>query len=200
MKEFPILEFTETGIRTAEAHHEFDIIIFATGFDALTGSLLKPTIVGRDGITLNDKWAQGPLTKLGVATAGFPNLLIVAGPGSPSVLSNVMVSIEEQVDWFVALLAGMKSRGEVEIEATAQAEQDWTAHVQERALETLYMTADSFYNGGEVAGKPRLFMPYSGGIRSYRRLLETCAAEGYTGFTLRKTPGAADTEGAPQDA
>lgn len=200
VKEFPILEFTEAGIRTAEAHHEFDIIIFATGFDALTGSLLKPAIHGRRGTLLKDKWAQGPLTHLGVATADFPNLLIVAGPGSPSVLSNVMVSIEEQVDWSVALLAGMKSRGEVELEATEQAEQDWSAHVQERALETLYMTADSFYNGGEVAGKPRVFMPYSGGIRSYRRLLETCAAEGYSGFALRKTPAAAQDAGVQQDA
>jgi len=195
VKEFPILEITQTGIRTAEAHHEFDIIIFATGFDALTGSLLKPEIVGRNGLRLSDKWAQGPLTQLGVATADFPNMLIVAGPGSPSVLSNVMVSIEEQVDWFVALLAGMKTRGEVEIETTAEAEQEWTAHVQERALETLYMTADSFYNGGEVAGKPRVFMPYSGGIRAYRRLLEKCAAQGYAGFDLRKAPAAAQAQG-----
>ncbi len=198
LREFPILEFTETGIRTAEKHHDLDVLIFATGFDALTGSLLEPEIIGCGGVRLKDKWAQGPLTHLGLATAGFPNLLIVAGPGSPSVLSNVMVSIEEQVDWFVALLADMKAHGLAEIETTPEAEQTWTAHVQERARETLYMTADSFYNGGEVAGKPRVFMPYSGGIRAYRRLLQECAAAGYSGFELRKTPTATSaSEDAP---
>ncbi|UWQ21798.1 NAD(P)/FAD-dependent oxidoreductase [Jannaschia sp. W003] len=199
LREFPILEFTESGIRTAKAHHDLDLVIFATGFDALTGSLLKPRIAGRGGQLLREKWAEGPLTQLGVATAGFPNMLVVAGPGSPSVLSNVMVSIEEQVDWFTDLLAGMKRRGEVEIEATPEAEQSWTAHVQERARETLYMTADSFYNGGEMAGKPRVFMPYSGGIRAYRRILEETAAGGYEGFALRSAPAAAQPEEVAQD-
>jgi cation diffusion facilitator CzcD-associated flavoprotein CzcO len=188
VKAHPIRRFTETGIETDETHHDLDLIILATGFDALTGALFQPDIVGRDGVLLRDKWANGPLTHLGVATAGFPNMLIVAGPGSPSVLSNVMVSIEEQVDWFVAMLANMKARGIAEIETTSDAEQTWTAHVQERAQETLYMTADSFYNGGEVAGKPRVFMPYSGGIRAYRRLLEEEAAADYVSFDLRERP------------
>jgi hypothetical protein len=117
---------------------------------------------------------------------GFPNMLIVCGPGSPSVLSNVMVSIEEQVDWFVALLSDLRARGIAEVEATAEAEQAWHETVQARARETLYMTVDSFYNGGEVAGKPRVFMPYSGGVRGYRRILQTCAENGYTGFDLRR--------------
>jgi cation diffusion facilitator CzcD-associated flavoprotein CzcO len=185
LRSHPIQCFTALGIQTAERHHDLDMVIFATGFDALTGSLLKPQIVGRDGLTLGKKWAEGPVTQLGVAVHGFPNLLIVAGPGSPSVLSNVMVSIEEQAEWLTTLLVHMRDRGLREIEASALAEANWTAHVQQRAAETLYMTADSFYNGGEMPGKPRVFMPYSGGVRNYRRLLNTCASEGYAGFDFR---------------
>lgn len=188
IRQHPIEAFTETGIRTADGHHELDVVIFATGFDALTGSLLKPRIVGRGGITLSEKWAKGPVTQLGIGVHAFPNLLIVAGPGSPSVLSNVMVSIEEQVDWFTELLKQLRNEGVAEIEATRMAEADWTAHVQERAEQTLYMTADSFYNGGEIPGKPRVFMPYSGGVRHYRRLLQSCAEQGYAGFDLRHAP------------
>ena len=167
------------------------MVILATGFDALTGALFKPDIRGRDGVLLRDKWGQGPLTHFGLGTAGFPNMLIVAGPGSPSVLSNVIVSIEEQVDWIVEMLTSLRTRGVTEFEVTAQAEKDWTDHVQERAQETLYMTADSFYNGGEVQGKPRVFMPYSGGIRMYRRLLNQCADQDYSGFALLTEPAGA---------
>jgi cation diffusion facilitator CzcD-associated flavoprotein CzcO len=193
IREHPIVEFTPEGVRTDEKLYELDIVIFATGFDAITGSLLKPRIVGRGGQTLAEKWADGPLTQLGLATSGFPNMLVIGGPGSPSVLSNVMVSIEEQSDWYAGLFAAMKADDIVEIEATEAAEQSWTDYVQERAKETLYMTTNSFYNGAEVAGKPRVFMPYSGGVRHYRMLLESCAAEGYTGFQLRKSPAKADT-------
>jgi cation diffusion facilitator CzcD-associated flavoprotein CzcO len=199
LRAHPIQAFTPTGIQTADRHHDLDMVIFATGFDALTGSLLKPRIVGRGGQTLAEKWAQGPVTQLGVATHGFPNLLIVAGPGSPSVLSNVMVSIEEQAEWFVALLSHLRTEGVTEIEAQLQAEVDWTAHVQARAAETLYMTADSFYNGGEMPGKPRVFMPYSGGVRNYRRLLNASAQQGYAGFDLRAVP-AGCTSGVSHDA
>ncbi len=185
VRESPILEFTPTGIRTAVKHHGLDVIIFATGFDAFTGSLLKPDIIGRRGVTLREKWAAGPITQLGVSVNGFPNLLIVVGPGSPSLLSNVMVSIEEQIDWLATLLNTMDDRGIVEYEADAQAEIDWVRHVNERARETLYLATDSYYNGAEIAGKPRVFMPYSGGIRGYRRLLHQCAESGYAGFTLR---------------
>ncbi len=188
VKEFPILEFTPEGIRTAEKLREFDIVIFATGFDAFTGSILKPDIVGRDGLTLKQKWADGPISQLGVGVAGFPNMLIVVGPGSPSLLSNVMVSIEEQIDWLADLIKSMDEKGVVEFEATPEAEQAWLAHVNERARETLYLTTNSYYNGAEVAGKPRVFMPYSGGVRGYRRFLKKCAEEGYSGFDLRRTP------------
>ena len=188
VREFPIQEFTAKGIRTSGKEHEFDIIIFATGFDAFTGSLLKPEIVGRNGITLRQKWAAGPVTQLGIGTSGFPNLFVLVGPGSPSLLSNVMVSIEEQSDWFAQMIDYMDRHGVVEVEVTEAAEHAWVEHVNARARETLYLTADSFYNGAEVAGKPRVFMPYSGGVRGYRRLLHKCADNGYEGFELRDQP------------
>lgn len=191
IREAPIVEFTETGIRTTAAEYPLDMVIFATGFDALTGALLKPRITGRGGVTLKEKWAQGPITQMGIGTAGFPNLLIVGGPGSPTVLSNVMVSTEMQVDWLTDLLNHLREADVCEIEATPEAEADWNRHVEARVAETLYMTANSFYNGGEVEGKPRVFMPYSGGVRHYRRLLEKCAEQGYEGFRLRQSPLAA---------
>ena len=191
IREFPIVEFTPQGIRTTEKTREFDIVIFATGFDAFTGSLLKPNIVGRNGLTLKQKWSAGPITQLGVGVAGFPNMLIVVGPGSPSLLSNVMVSIEEQIDWLSELLRYMEAAGKVEFEALPEAEQAWVAHVNERVKETLYLTTDSYYNGAEVSGKPRVFMPYTGGVRGYRRFLKQCADAGYSGFALRKAPAAA---------
>ncbi len=191
IREFPIVEFTPRGIRTTEKTREFDIVIFATGFDAFTGSLLKPNIVGRNGLTLKQKWSAGPITQLGVGVAGFPNMLIVVGPGSPSLLSNVMVSIEEQIDWLSELLRYMEAAGKVEFEALPEAEQAWVAHVNERVKETLYLTTDSYYNGAEVSGKPRVFMPYTGGVRGYRRFLKQCADAGYSGFALRKAPAAA---------
>jgi cyclohexanone monooxygenase len=192
VRETAIVEFTDTGIRTTAGELAFDMIIFATGFDAFTGSLFKPDVVGRGGLTLRQKWAEGPLTQLGVAVAGFPNLFIVVGPGSPSLLSNVLVSTEEQLDWLEALVATMDANQWVEFEATPEAEQDWTAQVQARAKETLYLTTPSFYNGAEVAGKPRVFMPYSGGVRGYRRLLQQCAAEGYRGFRFKDRAGRID--------
>jgi cation diffusion facilitator CzcD-associated flavoprotein CzcO len=190
VRENPIVAFTPNGIRTTDQERAFDIVIFATGFDAFTGSLLRPDIIGRNDLSLKEKWSAGPVTQLGVAVADFPNLFIVAGPGSPSLLSNVMVSIEEHTDWFVEIIRSMDLSGHVEIEATHGAEQAWVAHVNERAKETLYWSTDSYYNGAEVAGKPRVFMAYTGGVRGYRRLLQSCAAEGYSGFELRKAPTA----------
>lgn len=185
IRESPIVEFTAEGIRTTAKLHEFDVIIFATGFDVFTGSLLKPDIVGRGGLTLKHKWSVGPITYLGVGVADFPNLFIVVGPGSPSLLSNVLVSTEEQLDWLGELIKKMDAEHIAEFEATHQAEQDWVKHVNDRAQETLYPTANSFYVGAEIPGKPRVFMPYSGGVRGYRRILQKCAADGYEGFTLR---------------
>ena len=198
LREFPIIEFTREGIRTGEKLHRFDIIIFATGFDVFTGSLLRPLITGPDGTTLKDKWAQGPVSNMGVAVAGFPNLLIVAGPGSPSLLSNVMISIEDQVDWFADLLRRMDESGARVVEADGKAQADWMAHMEEKVRETIYMATNSYYNGSEIAGKPRVFMPYSGGVRGYRRILEKCAEDGYPGFRFGPAASSAGKQHAAQ--
>ena len=191
----PIRAIDATGIRTGQRHVDLDVIVYATGFDALTGSLLRPDITGRDGRTLRDAWSAGPSTYLGLMVHGFPNLFVVCGPGSPSLLSNVLVSTEQHVDWISALLAHARGRGDVEIEPTAVAEAGWVDHVDQRASETLYPLANSYYNGDEVEGKPRVFMPYAGGVRAYRRILERVVADGYDGFELRA--GAVDRVGEP---
>jgi cation diffusion facilitator CzcD-associated flavoprotein CzcO len=162
------------------------VIIYATGFDAFTGSLLKPDIIGRDGMTLQKKWVAGPVSQLGLAVNGFPNMFVIVGPGSPSLLSNVLLSTEEQLDWLANLFEYARTHDIAEIEATAEAEKSWVAHVNERAQETLYPKTPSYYLGAEMPGKPRVFMPYSGGVRFYRRILEKTAANNYEGFALTK--------------
>ncbi|HEX4246266.1 MAG TPA: NAD(P)/FAD-dependent oxidoreductase [Pseudonocardia sp.] len=195
IREHPIQGLTETGLQTSDGHHDLDILVFATGFDALTGALLRPEIVGRDGVTLRRRWSAGPATYLGLGVAGFPNMFIICGPGSPSLLSNVLLSTEQHVDWIARLIEHMAAHGFTEVEADAAAEQRWVEHVNERAEETLYPRARSYYNGDEVPGKPRVFMPYSGGVRGYRRILEKVVASGYDGFALR-TPGLPQTASA----
>ena len=177
------------GLRTASRLHELDIIVYATGFDAMTGSLLKPRITGRNGVTLAEKWKHGPVTYLGVGTTGFPNFFVIAGPGSPSLLSNVLLSIEQHVDWLTELIAHGQAHGATAIEVTQPAEDDWVAHVNKRALETVYPLARSYYMGDEVEGKPHVFMPYSGGVRGYRRILEGVVERGYEGFTFINSRG-----------
>jgi cyclohexanone monooxygenase len=183
ISESPLAKATATSLHTTTAEYELDVIIFATGFDAMTGSLLRPTITGRGGETLREHWRNGPLTYLGMATAGFPNMFILAGPGSPSLLGNVMVSIEQHVDWISELLTRSTAEGTPTIEATPDAEADWVAHVNAAAAPTLYMEAASYYLGAEVPGKPRVFMPYAGGLRRYRRECDEVAQAGYRGFT-----------------
>ena len=173
-----------SGIRTTGGMHELDIIIYATGFDAMTGSLLRPQITGRNCVTLTEKWSAGPVTYLGLGTTGFPNLFIIAGPGSPSLLSNVLLSIEQHVDWLTDLIAHGEAAGANTIEVTQTAEDDWVAHVNKRALETVYPLARSYYMGDEIEGKPHVFMPYSGGVRGYRRILEGVVEGGYNGFVF----------------
>lgn len=182
--ETPIARFTERGIRTSDEDLEFDIIIYATGFDAFTGSLLAPKIIGRGGLSLEQKWKAGPTTFLGIGVHGFPNMFVIVGPGSPSLLSNVLLSSEEQIDWFAEMFEHARRNDIAEIEATAQAEQEWVAHVNERAQETLYVKTPSYYTGAEMPGKPQVFMPYSGGVRHYRRILERTSAGGYDGFLM----------------
>ena len=180
----PIDEITPYGIVTGGQLQEVDSIVFATGFDAITGALLKIDIRGRGGESLREKWEAGPRTYLGLATAGFPNLFMITGPGSPSVLSNMIVSIEQHVDWLTECLRHMQSRQVRVIEPTREAEDAWVAHVNEAASRTLYPSAASWYMGANIPGKPRVFMPYIGGVGSYRRECEEIAAKGYEGFRL----------------
>jgi cation diffusion facilitator CzcD-associated flavoprotein CzcO len=189
----PIRRITETGLDTAGGHHELDVIVFATGFDAMTGSLLRPEIVGRDGVTLKEAWSAGPVTYLGLGVPGFPNLFIIAGPGSPSLLANVIVGIEQHVDWLAELLAHAAEQGAAEIEVDADAARNWVEHVNERAGATLYPQARSYYMGDEMPGKPRVFMPYVGGLRGYGKRLAQVAEAGYEGFVLRPAPMPAST-------
>lgn len=193
VSENPILEINATGITTREGHHPLDMIIYATGFDVFTGSLLAPTIVGRNGKTLKEKWQDGPANYLGLSTAEFPNFIIMVGPGSPSLLSNVLVSTEEHADFIRDMILHMNHRGVNEIEASAEAERQWVEHVNERSRETLYPRARSYYNGDEIPGKPHVFMPYSGGVRGYRRRLKQVVEAGYEGFKMKKIATA--TEG-----
>ena len=161
-----------------------DAIVFATGFDAMTGALQAIDIAGRDGALLRDRWEAGPRTYLGLMSAGFPNLFMITGPGSPSVLSNMMVSIEQHVDWIIDCLAHLRAQRLTVIEPTQQAEDDWVAHGSEVAHKTLYPKAASWYMGANIPGKPRVFMPYIGGVGAYREICDEVAAKGYTGFRL----------------
>jgi cyclohexanone monooxygenase len=179
-----IEEATPGGLRTNEASLEFDSLVFATGFDAMTGALLAIDIVGRDGLQLRDRWQDGPRAYLGVMSAGFPNLFLVTGPGSPSVLSNMVVSIEQHVDWIAECIARLEARGVDTIEADAEAEEQWVAHVTELGNATLFPRAASWYMGANIPGKPRIFMPYVGGVATYRQKCAEVAASGYQGFRL----------------
>ena len=185
----PIEAITPTGLRTTERAYDFDAIVYAIGFDAMTGPLLRIDIRGRGGIALGDVWAEGPKSYLGLMVAGFPNLFTVTGPGSPSVLSNMIVSIEQHVDWIADCLTHLKDRRLGVIEATAPAQEAWVAHVNEAAAATLFLQANSWYLGANIPGKPRVFMPYVGGVGPYRERCDEIAANGYEGFALRDAAG-----------
>ena len=180
----PIQTLTPTGIDTASKTFEFDAIVFATGFDAMTGAIVSVDITGRNGIRLADKWADGPQTYLGLTTCDFPNFFAVTGPGSPSVLSNMVVSIEQHIDWVTECLTYLRSEGFDTIEPTATAEAGWGQHVNDCADITLYPQANSWYMGANVPGKPRVFLPYVGGVGTYRQACDDVVSEGYLGFTL----------------
>ena len=184
LREQPITSITESGIETADESFDFDTIVFATGFDAMTGALVAVDVVGRDGLTLKEKWADGPSTYLGLMTVGFPNFFMITGPGSPSVLSNMTVSIEQHVDWVADCLKDTRDDGFETIEPTALAESGWDQHVRDCGAITLYPTASSWYMGANVPGKPRVFLPYIGGVDAYRQACDDVAAQGYLGFRL----------------
>jgi cation diffusion facilitator CzcD-associated flavoprotein CzcO len=180
----PIEGLTEHGLRTKDAEYELDCIVFATGFDAMTGALMKVDIRGRGGLTLERKWAEGPRTYLGIATAGFPNLFIITGPGSPSVLSNMVPSSEQHVNWIGRLIEYMREHGLGSIEPSVEAENSWVSHVNEVAAATLLNSCNSWYLGANIPGKPRVFMPYLG-FPQYVQKCDEVEAKGYEGFDVR---------------
>ncbi|MDH3681239.1 MAG: alpha/beta hydrolase fold domain-containing protein [Acidimicrobiia bacterium] len=184
LRKSPITTITETGIETEGGSYEFDVIVFATGFDAMTGAIVAVDISGRDGLALADKWQDGPKTYLGLTVAGFPNLFAITGPGSPSVLSNMVVSIEQHVDWVCDCIDYLRSNGLHVIEATEESEAGWVQHVNDAGDLTLYPKANSWYMGSNVPGKPRVFLPFVGGVDAYRQACNEVAEQDYLGFRL----------------
>ena len=181
-----IEEITEKGIRAGGKEYEFDIIVFATGFDAMTGPLKALNLKGRNGLTLDKVWADGPHTYLGVSVAGFPNLFTLTGPQSPSVLTNMPVAIEQHVEWVSDCIEHMEKTGKKSIEATPKAQEDWVAHVNGVVNMTLMAKANSWYMSANIPGKPRAFLPYLDpeGVGGYTKRCAEIAAKGYEGFSL----------------
>ena len=180
----PIEAITPAGLRVDGREYAFDAIVFATGFDAMTGALTRIDIRGRGGQALRDKWAEGPRTYLGVAMAGFPNLFAITGPGSPAVLANMVPGAEQHVEWIGDCIGCARERGASRIEATLAAEDDWVARNGEAADGHLRSTCNSWYVGANISGKPRVFTPYISGLPSYLRECERVVADGYAGFTF----------------
>jgi cyclohexanone monooxygenase len=179
------IEITPRGVRVGGALHEADAIVFATGFDAMTGALLAIDVRGAGGASLREKWAAGPRTYLGVGTAGFPNLFLITGPGSPSVLSNMVPAVEQHARWIADCLAHLRDHGIARIAAQPDAEDAWVGHVNEVASQTVYPSCNSWYLGANVPGKPRVFMPYIG-FNTYVAKCDEVAAKGYEGFALTR--------------
>ncbi|RSY82030.1 NAD(P)/FAD-dependent oxidoreductase [Sphingomonas koreensis] len=184
LRETPIDHINETGVKTVDKQYDVDVLIFATGYDALTGSLTRIDIRGADGTSLKDAWSAGPYTYLGLMTANFPNMFIVTGPGSPSVLSNMVVSIEHDAKWIADALNYLREQGATRMETTEDSQRAWMGHVRELAEGTLYYKGNSWYLGANVPGKPRVFMPYLGGLDVYQAKCAQVAREGYTGFVI----------------
>ncbi|TVV75494.1 NAD(P)/FAD-dependent oxidoreductase [Sphingomonas solaris] len=184
IRETPIERITADGIRTTEQEYPFDLIVFATGFDAVTGPLLALNITGVNGVTLREAWADGPQSYLGLMIAGFPNLFTVNGPSSPSVLANMLQTIEHHVDWIADTIDHLEKNGLTRIEADADAQVAWAHEVANMAEKTLYTKANSWYMGANVPGKPRVFLMYIGGLDRYVERVESIVADDYAGFTL----------------
>ena len=193
----PIEEVDTDGIRTRANHYVLDALVLATGFDAMTGALLAVDIRGRDGRSLRDKWRDGPLSYLGIAIEGFPNLFTITGPGSPSVLTNVVASIEQHVEWITGLIDHMDEHGLRTVEADVDAEAEWMQHVYDIAAHTLMIKANSWYVGSNVPGKPRIFMPFAGGLDVYRNMTDEIARDDYRGFHFATLTSSAPEGGAP---
>jgi cation diffusion facilitator CzcD-associated flavoprotein CzcO len=180
----PIQEITPNGLRTTEAEYELDVLVFATGFDAMTGSLLRIDITGAGGLPLAKVWEGGPRTFLGLQIAGFPNMFMITGPGSPSVLLNMPVAIEQHVDWIADCIEYMRQRGLTRVEATEAAQDAWVEHVAEVAELSLMGKANSWYVGANIPGKPRVVMPYAGGQPLYRERCQAVKDAEYEGFVF----------------
>jgi cation diffusion facilitator CzcD-associated flavoprotein CzcO len=185
VRESPIEAITESGIRTEGGHYELDDIVYATGFDAMTGAFTRIDVRGRDGVALRDTWAAGPRTYLGLGVAGFPNMFTITGPGSPSVLTNMIVSIEQHVEWIAGCIAHLRRHGYRHIEPTSDAQASWVEFVNQIADFTLFPTCNSWYLGANVPGKSRVFMPYVG-FPSYAEKCQEVAARDYEGFVREK--------------
>lgn len=184
LRRTPIEEITPTGVRTTDGLHELDVLVYATGFDAMTGALSRIDIRGRGGRDLRTEWAAGPRTYLGLMTDGFPNLFMMVGPGSPSVLANMVLGAEQQMNWIADCVDHLRERDAVAIEPTREAVDGWVAECNAKAAGTLFPTANSWYMGANIPGKPRVFMPYIGGFAVYGQTLADVAADGYRGFAV----------------
>jgi cyclohexanone monooxygenase len=180
----PIREITASGLRTADAEYALDAIVFATGFDAMTGAMKEIDIRTDAGLTIQEKWQDGPRTYLGLMIAGFPNLFMVTGPQSPGVKSQMILACEQHVDWIADCLQYLEGQGFARIEADGEAEDAWVRHNNEVADRTLYPLANSWYVGANIPGKPRVFMPYVGGVAAYKKKCDEVAARGYAGFRM----------------
>jgi len=182
----PLATFNAGGIATSARQYDFDAIVLATGFDAMTGAIDRIDLRGVDGVRIKDHWAEGPRTYLGLMVAGFPNLFTITGPGSPSVLTNMINSIEQHVEWIAKCMASLVAHQQASIEASHEAEADWCRHVMEAVTPTLLPQANSWYMGANVPGKPRMFMPYAGGLNTYTEICRQVAEKGYEGFIIRR--------------
>ena len=182
VKAAPIVEFTEKGLRTTEAEYELDIIVTATGFDALTGALNRIDIEGVNHRTLKDKWADGPTSYLGSMVAGFPNFFMIHGPMAPGAQAQMITTGEWQVDWTAGMIEDMDRDGKTRIEATEAGEQSWAAELNFAADQTLHKLADSWYNAKNIEGKKGGFMIYVGGFPRFRQVCEESVEQGYKGF------------------
>ena len=184
LNEAPLERITPRGVVAGGCEHELDVLVLATGFDAVTGTLMRTKLQGRDGLSIQEKWRPGALNYLGLAVAGFPNMFNIAGAGSTSAFTSVIQSIEHHVNWICECIAWLDTQRLTTIEATVHAEADWMAHVQAMAEQTVFLSCNSWYMGANVPGKPRLFMPLTGGFPAYVERCAQVATNGYEGFRV----------------
>ena len=195
----PIERMVEHGIKTADAEYALDDIVFATGFDAMSGAALRVELTGRGGRTLGEAWADGPRTYLGLTVAGFPNLFLVHGPQSPSTLANMATGTEQQAEWIVRCVQELDAAGITTLEATSEAQEHWTEHTGEVAARTLYPTADSWYTGANIEGKPRGFLVYIAGFANYSARCDNALTNGFDGFAVERSADVAEASGAARE-